>query len=362
MAVKSTSFDPDYISLPGETLEEILEEKGIKKISFSKKTGISQKDINEIIHGKAPITPDKAQKFELVLGTPASFWNNREKKYREILAKLDEAERMENWYEWAKNFDLSELKRRKIIPLSSDKTTIVRAVLCFFGIVAPTEFENVWLNPLVAYRQSDRYEPNPYILASWLREGENAANSIKCSSYDKNKFKQALSKIRALSMNLTKQLDDKILEISFEAGVIILFVREYKVMATSGASYWIRPDKPVIQLTLRFKKIDQIWFSLFHEAGHIIKEHCKKDRILEYDGKIKDDKEKEADRFAANFLIPPSNYRTFVSKRNFDKTSIINFSNSIEIAPGIVLGRLQHDKHIVWNTSLNNLKTSIEWG
>jgi HTH-type transcriptional regulator / antitoxin HigA len=79
-------YIPDYVSPPGETLEEILEEKGMSQVELSKRTGRPKKTINEIINGKAAITPETALQLERVLGTPASYWNNSEQQYREYLA------------------------------------------------------------------------------------------------------------------------------------------------------------------------------------------------------------------------------------------------------------------------------------
>ena len=57
---------------------------------LSQRTGRPKKTINEIIKGKAAITPDTAIQFERVLGVPASFWNNLERNYQETLARLRE--------------------------------------------------------------------------------------------------------------------------------------------------------------------------------------------------------------------------------------------------------------------------------
>jgi len=79
-------YAPDYVSPPGETLQEILEERGMSQAELAERTGRPKKTINEIINAKAAITPETALQFERVLGVSASFWNNRERRYREALA------------------------------------------------------------------------------------------------------------------------------------------------------------------------------------------------------------------------------------------------------------------------------------
>jgi hypothetical protein len=70
--------------------------------------------------------------------------------------------------------------------------------------------------------------------------------------------------------------------------------------------------------------------------------------------------EAEADRFATNNLLPPREYKAFVKGGGFTRKDIMRFASEIGVAPGIVVGRLQHDKHIPWNRH-NCLKAKYTW-
>lgn len=83
-------YTPDYVSPPGETLEEILKKKGITQAELAEQTGISKQIINGIIKVKTAITPETALHLERVLSIPASFWNNREQYYQEALVQHEE--------------------------------------------------------------------------------------------------------------------------------------------------------------------------------------------------------------------------------------------------------------------------------
>jgi HTH-type transcriptional regulator/antitoxin HigA len=80
-------YRPDEVTPPGETLLEILEERGLTQADLAERTGRSRKSIHEIIEGKAEITPETALQLEGFLSIPASFWNQRERHYREFLAR-----------------------------------------------------------------------------------------------------------------------------------------------------------------------------------------------------------------------------------------------------------------------------------
>ena len=76
---------------------------------------------------------------------------------------------------------------------------------------------------------------------------------------------------------------------------------------------------------------------------------------------IKGEKEDLADRFAFDLLIPPAEYRQFRPRTgHFIKAEIRTFSEKIGIAPGIVVGRLQHDKRLEIS-HLNGLKKRLIW-
>jgi HTH-type transcriptional regulator / antitoxin HigA len=80
-------YHPDSVSLPGETLEEVLTDRQMTQVDLATRSALSLKTINEIIKGKAAITPETALQLERVLGVPASFWNSLERNYREHLAR-----------------------------------------------------------------------------------------------------------------------------------------------------------------------------------------------------------------------------------------------------------------------------------
>ena len=117
-------------------------------------------------------------------------------------------------------------------------------------------------------------------------------------------------------------------------------------------------DKALTQLSLRYKTNDQFWFTFFHESGHILK-HGKSEIFIEDHG-MDDEKEQEADQFAASALIPPSAFRKLREIRLYSRQAVRGFAEEAGIAPGIVVGRLQHEG-LVPHKNLNGLKTKFTW-
>lgn len=72
-----SGWHPDWVVIPGETLDEELKERDIPQANLARATGYSAKQINLIVKGKARISPEFALALEESLGGPsAEFWCN----------------------------------------------------------------------------------------------------------------------------------------------------------------------------------------------------------------------------------------------------------------------------------------------
>ena len=134
----------------------------------------------------------------------------------------------------------------------------------------------------------------------------------------------------------------------------MVFVKGLKGVPWYGASWWSQKT-PVIELSLRGKKDDQFWFSFFHEAGHILHD-SKKARFIN-DGEDGDERELEANRFAADFLIPRN--RTSEVRELRTKLQVATLASELRISPGIVVGRFQRETE-KWQV-FNDLKKTLLW-
>jgi HTH-type transcriptional regulator / antitoxin HigA len=352
-------YYPDVVSPPGVTLLEMLDERGMSQADLAERTGRPKKTINEIIKGKAAITPATALQLERVLGVSARFWNDREQHYRENLARQAERNSLEGQLDWLNQFPIRAMVELGWIEHREDPVEILGAVLNFFGIATPTQWQKVWEESGAAYRQSVSFESDPFAVSAWLRKGEIDAQHLDCSAYDPDRFLHALQGVRELTTQTPGKFQREIVRLCAEAGVAVVFVPELPKVRASGAARWLTSRRAMIQVDLRYKTEDQLWFTFFHEAGHILM-HGKRDIFIE-DGSGSDEKEADANRFAADFLIPPSDYQAFVrSKDHFSKTEIIEFAEQIRVAPGIVVGRLQHDGKLP-PQNCNDLKHSLKW-
>ena len=356
MVKKMYRYEPDYVVSPGEILEETLETCGIRKNDLATRCGLSEKTISLILSGNAPVTPETAIQFERVLGISASIWNNVEAKYRLCKARHGDREQLATYEEWLKGFPVDELLQRDIIKRRSDTAEMVAQLLDFFGVGNVPAWRTKYANMGTAFRHSPSFQSKPESLAVWLREGELKAERIYCEPFDKKKFDDALNEIRRLSREKLGIFGPRMIALCAASGVAVAFVKELPGTHLYGATRWVRPNKALIQLSLRHKWEDHFWFSFYHESGHILL-HGKKNVFIDDTQFTAYDKEEEqANRFAADRLIPKTDYHSFVADEVFDQASILAFAETLNIAPGIIVGRLQYDKKIPWGTPLNHLK------
>lgn len=89
----SNEYEPDSVSPPGDTLLETIERLGMTRPELAERTAVSIVAIDGIMDGSIAISPDFAARLEVVFGVPARFWNTREQRYREFVARRDAAVR-----------------------------------------------------------------------------------------------------------------------------------------------------------------------------------------------------------------------------------------------------------------------------
>lgn len=358
-------YRPDFVSAPGETLQEILDSIGMSQAELARRTGRPDKTINEIIKGKATITPETALQLERVLDISAGFWLRREQHYRESLARLHEEEDLATKTDWLAQFPIPEMVKKGWIDHFDDAVEQLKALLNFFGISSPDQWKVA--NYSASFRQSAAYQIDPMAVAAWLRKGELEAQKIQCAPFNRSAFKNALIQARRLTAEPPAVFIPRLQEMCAEGGVVVVFVPQLDKTRASGATRWLAPDKALIQLSFRYRTDDQLWFTFFHEAGHILL-HGKRDAFLEVlndDTAYESEEEEKADRFAADFLISPEDMRTLKSLipqggKYISLDTIQEFARDIGIAPGIVVGRLHYEGLLPYSHG-NKLRKTLRW-
>ncbi len=345
MSTKFT-YNPDYAIHPGETLREKLEEIGMSPKEFAVRTGKPEKTISAILNVKSSITPEMSVLFERVLGIPASFWIKKQSYYNEFLARKEHGKEIIKAIEWAKNFPYPQMIKLGLVKATRKIDEKAEELLTFFNISKASAWENIYLNqktPLYL-RISLQHSKNPYALSALLRMGEIKANKIQVKEYDKLKLKKVLPELKSIMANKPLDFLSKIQEVCLIAGVKVIYSSNLPKTVTNGTVRWI-DSIPVVQMTDRFKRYDVFWFSFFHEIGHILLHGNKKNIFLEETQSLnkKDEKEQEADIFAANWILSEDEYNQIISEINTGKDileTIEYYAKHFNTHKDIIIGRI----------------------
>ncbi len=359
MAKAAIGYDPDYAIPPGWIVGERLEAQGMSQAEFARRCGRSPKLISEIVSGKAPLEPGTALQFEKVLGLDASIWLGIESRYQLHRARQAEKQRAAFSVEWARAFPVRELVERGFFRNPDSDIDAVSQLLAFFRVGSIDAWTARYSRANVAYRHSRSFKSNEQALTTWLRLGEIDAEGQACAEFDKSRFRHAAQAIRGLTIEPPDVALKSAAALCNQAGVALALVPPLPGTALSGAAWWLSPRKAVIQLTARHKSDDHLWFSFFHEAAHILL-HSKREVFVDEANGSSEDLEMEADDWASNMLVPARAFAKFASTSPRSERAIKEFAAEQGVAPGIIVGMLQHKEFLPWS-HLNGLKRRVDW-
>ena len=236
----------------------------------------------------------------------------------------------------------------------------VPGLLAFFGVASVEAWDVKYGAASVNYRHSPSFKSDGYALAIWRRLSELEAERQTCAEFNAARFKRSLGEIRALTCEPFGEAIRKAGESCNDSGVVLALIPSLPKAAISGAAWWLSSQKAVIALSARHKTDDHLWYTLFHEAAHILL-HSKREVFIDSNANGAEEHEAEANRWAADFLIPSEDWERFVEAGPKSVTIVRRFAEEQGIAPGIVVGRLQHERRLPWGHSLNRLKKRLEW-
>ena len=361
------TFDMTAVPNPGETVVEYLDFHGWSQRDLSRRTGITPKTISEICNGKASITPTTALALERVFQRPAHFWLNLQRQFDEAEVRRNEFARLAEWENWAQRFPIKEMRdlRFSVPTARSD----VDALLGFLGVSSPESWNSVWSASKVAYRQTRKFKKSVEAIAAWVRETELAATELELSEFDEARLRSLIGKFRSLTRERVDEVIGRLQDLSASAGLAVVIVPALRNTGISGCARWLPDKKGLIGLSLRYKTDDQLWFTFFHELGHILLHRRKRSFVLDNAAKDLSDRvvdpemqeyESGANRFSSDTLIPPEHLSEFIKQEQFTNDAIYDFAESVGIGPGIVVGRLQFEGILAPHQG-NSLKQRLDW-
>jgi HTH-type transcriptional regulator/antitoxin HigA len=346
--MSNTRRVPAEVFPPGEFIREELEARDWTQADLAAILKKPLPAINEIILGKKAITPETAKSLGDAFGTGAEFWMNLETSYRLAMSSPSDSDvaKRAQLYSAA---PIKDIVKRGWISWSDDTDELQESLFKFFRASSIEDIQD----RRMAARKSTSYGKTSIGEWAWRCRALQMAESVSVAKYSEDALRtDGLDAIR----RLTESPEEirKVPKILADFGVRFVIVERLPKTEIDGVALWLG-DSPAIAMSMRYDRIDSFWFTLAHELKHVLDggESPIDTRLVGKDRQPTEEKpqeEKDADHFAAQFLVPSEEIESFIRRVRplYSKVRINQFANRIGVHPGIVIGQLQHRQEIGW--------------
>ena len=326
---------PIGLPSPVEAIRFRMEQQGLKPKDLVPYIGSAPR-VSEVLSGKRPLSLAMIRKLVKELGIPA-----------EVLLQEPGAELPSDaLLEQARRFPIAEMvKRRWFAGFAGSAVEAKQQLEELIGRFMEPLGETSLLPSLNRQQVRDGGKDDPNALAAWRIRVATLALDENLPAYRPGSvdigFLRQLARLSYLESGprLAKEFLGK-------AGIHLVFERHLPHTHLDGAAMRLPTGAPVVGLTLRHDRLDNFWFTLFHELAHVALHLDGSGIDVFYDDLTKtskDRREKEADELASEALIPGDAWKAAKLRRNTPPVSVVAFAEKLRISPAIPAGRVRFE-------------------
>jgi len=309
----------------------------------------SRARVSEVLSKKRPLTLSMLKALHAGLGIPAV-----------VLLRGEEQATAGNSEEELAHFPVKEMLRRRWLKVSKRATEddVLRALRTYLTPLREASTPVRVLTRKTQHERADRPNDRHALMAWTARVTELARQAKPRGRYEVGCLTREV--LRGLVHLST--LDDgprKAREYLSQYGITLVIVEHLAQTRLDGAVFFMSPDRPVIALTLRHDRIDNFWFTLFHEIGHLVRDFGDGAQgffdDLDSTG-ANDPREAGADAFASDMLIPPTEWEASPLRDAPNPGYVRHLAAKLAIHPAIVAGRVrrEHNAYRILNNLLGH--------
>ena len=341
---------------PGDFIKEELEARGWTQQSLAEIIGRQTSVVSAIVNGKRAISLDIAAELSSAFGTSVDYWMNLEKSYQQFVRgdSDDSIVRRSTLFQLA---PVKEMMKRNWIEPSADWGEIEKRLLAFLEMRSLHDKPKVFTHAAKKENPSEAATPAQ---TAWLIRAKKLARAVHAARFSVSSFTEAIRAVRRLMEN--PEDIGQVPKVLADSGVRFLIVENIAHAKMDGACFWLNDHSPVIVMGVRYDRIDNFWYVLMHEMGHINnRDGMHGDPVWDVnlvgeDAVPFDEKsemEKQADLFAQQTLIDQAALDSWIARTGplYSKAKIVAFARMNHVHPAIVLGQLQHREEVNWSHS-----------
>ena len=333
-------LEHDYGVTPGELIRFELKARGFSQADLAARAGVSAKHLNQVIQDAVPLSADTALRLERTLGVPAAILTQADAVNQANKQRAKARHALGEHRAWFEEFPRSVLLQHHIVTARAAIESQIEELLDFLGVADPKAYDSVYADTVLSFRRAQQWKVNPHTTSVWLRIAELKADSLDVAAYDKRAFNALLKDLPSLTVAPIGESFPILQQRCADVGVAVVYTPCIEGTRASAAVRWLGPERPVIALTERGKYEDSVWFSFFHEAGHIVL-HPKRKSVIELEGADDTDGgETAASSFAKTTLLQGRLNELLSLKTRQD---VAAFARDIGIHPGLAAAIRAYD-------------------
>ncbi len=312
--------------------------------------GLSQKDLGDILK----MTQQQIQRYEATNYMGASLsrlieiadvlevsvqeiWGESEPKNGNSIFSWNNPDSVD----WNK-FPIKEMISRDWLDLNQHKSPTMAVQDFFINSAGPQ-----YISALHRKKFHGENTPNEYALLAWqarvLDKAREEVESGNIAEFDHSDT--WVTDIVKLSAESNAPI--KVKEYLASKGIALIIEKHLKGTYLDGAAMLLETGTPVVALTLRYDRLDNFWFVLFHELGHVflhLFDSLRMDFFDEENVTENDEIEREADQFALDKLISSKSWESCLSRFSMTKESVETDAKNLGIHPSIIAGRIRKER------------------
>ncbi|MFH1047627.1 MAG: HigA family addiction module antitoxin [Patescibacteria group bacterium] len=343
MPATNKQLTPDNSVHPGQVLRDALNKMGIKQKDLALRIDVTEKHISSVIQGKNSITADFAIRLERALNESAACWLERQRNFDEAVARKQLLQNAKRSLDVKKKilaeFDYADLIQVGYVPNATGADEKIIFLEQFFGVINLRLVTKLYP---AAFKNTGSTDTNKGAVAAWLRAGQLVSSGVRVGSLDLKQVRRIAS-WAPMSYMQSPTLREDVQRIKKELanyGVVLLVMRQPTNSGIKGSTQWLR-KRVVVQVSLHDQYADEFWFTLLHELAHVVLHD--RGTFVDCDDSARSMIEQAADQQAWDWLIYPKRYEQIISRSDFSREYILNFSGNNKYMSGILVNRLQND-------------------
>lgn len=341
---------------PGSYVSDIIDDLEITQSDFAKRLDTTPKNICLLVNGKSRLSSELAESLSKFSGTSIEVWLTLQAKYDALAEELKTADEIEEQFEILDMIKYNDLVKIGVLHKTRSKKEKVDNLCQFLKVSSLNILKQRDL--AISFRtmeiSNDKHIVNTNI---WIQMVANTLSNKPVLNFDEEKLSSVLQKLRSLTYKEPREFIPEIKSTLEECGVNFVLMPSIPNAQPKGMVMW-KDGRIILGMSNKGSFSDMFWFTLFHEIGHVLLHPNK--NFVDMNHISTEIKEKEADEFSKELLIPTDKFESFVSKGNFSLSSVGYFADEVGIEKSIVIGRLQSEGYISY-TMLTKYRRKFKW-